>query len=456
MATKVIMPKQGLQMTEGVILQWFKKEGEAVKEGDPLFEMETDKLTIEIVAPGSGKLLRIFNHEGDTVPITELIAVIGEEGEDISALEAEKGGSGGAAKPAASKPAAADQSAEKAPVQPLAGGSPKGGSAAGPASEARAPGERVFSSPRARMRAEERGVTLDAVPGTGPEGLVIERDVLSAQPSASGAAATPLAKKAAQQGGIDLDGVTGSGPRGKIYSRDLAGAAGAADTPMAEPVRTPLKGMRKVIAERMRSSLDTAAQAVHNVDVDMTEAVRMRESLKEAGIKISYNDIILKTAAAALKKMPAMNRSLQGSELITYSNINIGIAVALDEGLIVPVMNNVDLRSLEQINAESGRLGELAKTGGLTSENLSGATFTVSNLGMYGLDRFTAIINEPESGILAVGAIKDKAVAVNKEVVVRPVCSLTLTYDHRVIDGAPAAEFLMLIKTILENPYRLI
>jgi pyruvate dehydrogenase E2 component (dihydrolipoamide acetyltransferase) len=174
----------------------------------------------------------------------------------------------------------------------------------------------------------------------------------------------------------------------------------------------------------------------------MSEAVRLRESLKEAGIKISYNDIILKTAAAALRRLPAMNCSLQDGEIITYSNINIGMAVALDEGLIVPVMNNVDLRSLEQINAESGRLGELAKTGGLTSEDLSGATFTVSNLGMYGLDRFTAIINEPESGILAV--------------VVKPVCSLTLTYDHRVIDGAPAAEFLMLIKAILENPYRLI
>ena len=435
MATKVIMPKQGLQMTEGTILQWFKKEGDSVTEGDMLFEMETDKLTIEIDAPASGVMLKIFNSEGDVVPITETIAVIGGKGEDISEIIAEKKG----AKPPPQPSGENEAVSAAAPIPSAA------------TSEVRDT-ERKFASPRAKMRAEEKGLNVESITGSGPDGLVIERDVLSAQTVS--AAATPLAKRIAQQQGVDLSKVDGSGPRGKIYSRDLA--KGSPGQSADSITRKPLKGMRKIIAERMRSSLDTAAQATHNVDVDMTEAVRLRSMLKEAGIKVSYNDIILKTAAAALEQMPALNCSLQGDEILSFRDVNIGMAVALEDGLIVPVMKDVAFKNLERINAESRELGEKAKSGNLTPDELNGAVFTVSNLGMYGLDRFTAIINEPESGILAVGAIKDKPVVVNKQLEVRPVCSLTLTYDHRVIDGAPAAEFLMLIKSILENPYRLI
>ncbi len=434
MATKVIMPKQGLQMTEGTILEWFKQEGDSVNEGDPLFEMETDKLTIEIDAPAGGHILKIFNSVGDVVPITETIAVIGESGEDISEIIAEKEGA------EQQSPVSGVNEAASAAVPNLTAVTADGRDT-----------QRKFASPRAKMRAGEKGLDIEGIAGSGPDGLVIERDVLSAQTVS--AAVTPLAKRIAQQQGVDLSKVGGSGPRGKIYSHDLEGSQDASADSI---IRKPLKGMRKVIAERMRSSLDTAAQATHNVDVEMTEAVRLRAMLKEAGIKVSYNDIILKTAAAALEQMPALNCSLQGDEILSYRDINIGMAVALEEGLIVPVMRDVVHKNLEEINSESRELGEKAKSGKLMPEELNGAVFTVSNLGMYGLDRFTAIINEPESGILAVGAIKDKPVAVDGKLEIRPVCSLTLTYDHRVIDGAPAAEFLMLIKSILENPYRLI
>jgi pyruvate dehydrogenase E2 component (dihydrolipoamide acetyltransferase) len=437
MAVKVIMPKQGLQMTEGTILQWFKKEGETVAEGEPLFEMETDKLTIEIDSPGSGTVLKIVRAEGDTVPITELIAVLGDPGEDISGILAEAGTEEAPAEaaPAGTEEAPAPATRTSAPAAP----------APGPAT----PGGRVFSTPRARMRAEERSVSLESLRGSGPEGLIIERDVLEA-PAA--AAATPLAKKKAELAGTSLAGVQGTGPRGKIYSRDLA----AAEDAPAEEVRIPLKGMRKIIAERMRDSLDTAAQAVHRISVDMSEVVRLRNALKADGIKVSFNTVILKSVAAALEQKPAINSRMEEDAVVLLGRIHLGVAVALEEGLLVPVMRDVNLKTLEGIEAETKELAEKARSNALSPDELTGGTFTVSNLGMYGLDSFTAIINRPESGILAVGAIKETPVAVDGEVVVRPVCNLSLTYDHRVIDGAPAAEFLKTVADILENPYRLI
>ena len=324
MATKVIMPKQGLQMTEGTILQWFKREGDTVKEGEPLFEMETDKLTIEIDAPASGTVLKILSIEGDTVPITEVIAVIGENGEDISAIIAETGGRH------ESVVASVPMTAESKTAPEI--------SAVNAAADERG---RVFSTPRARMLIKEKGLNIENIQGSGPDGLIIERDVINL---AAAATASPLAKRIAGQQGLDLSGVQGSGPRGKIYSRDIP-ASGAEAELNPEVTRRPLKGMRKIIAERMRSSLDTAAQAMHNVDVDMTEVVRMREKLSNAGVRASYNDIILKSTASALKQMPLINSSLQGDEIISYGNVNIGVAVALDEGLIVPVITDVDRKN---------------------------------------------------------------------------------------------------------------
>jgi len=454
MATEVIMPKQGLQMTEGTIISWLAKEGEAVEEGKPLFEMETDKLTIEIAAPVSGTLLKIIRPEGDVVPITELIAVIGNDGEDISDILAKAGG-GAAPTQASAEPAASPEASE--PAGSAGAEAPATAAPAGAPAPARSPGERTFSSPRARMRADESGVDLDGVAGSGPDGLVIERDVLAAAESAP--KATPLAKRAAEAEGVDLAGIAGSGPRGKIYQRDLAqagrsAAAGAVAAPEDRLVK--LSGMRRIIAERMRDSLDSAAQAVHRVDVDMSEAVRLRTSLKAAEIPVSFNDLILKTVARALRSHPRMNSRFTDEGILEVGEVNVGMAVAVDEGLLVPVIRNADQLNLGGIRSESRRLAEAARSNRLAPEELQGGTFSVSNLGMYELDSFTAIINSPESGILAVGAVKEKAVVVDGTIVARPMCSLSLTYDHRLIDGAPAADFLRTVKALLENPYRLL
>lgn len=471
MATKVIMPKQGLQMTEGNIIQWHYAEGDTVTEGEPLFEMETDKLTIDIDAPASGTLLKIVHGADAVVPITHIIGVIGDPGEDIAGIleeAAAEGGGDGSAEPTADAapdtPATpSDTAAAPTPAAAPAEGSADRGGAPAPAAgdRPRRPDGQVFSSPRARTVAAEKGIDLEAVAPSGPDGMVIERDVVTA--AASMPAATPLARKRAAESGVPLSSVHGTGPGGKVYDRDVAAAGAAASgAPVVaagsipEDRVIPLTGMRKVIAGRMRESLDTAAQAVHRLAVDMSETVRMRGKLKAAEVAVSYNDIVLKAVGKALRLHPRINSALTDQGIVEFGHVNIGVAVALEEGLIVPVIRDVDLLALEQIHAESRRLGEAARSGGLTPEDTQGGTFSVSNLGMYGLDSFTAIIDTPETGILAVGAIKDRVVPVDGQPAVRPVCELSLTYDHRVVDGAPAAEFLRTIGEILENPYRLI
>ncbi len=460
MATKVIMPKQGLQMTEGNIIQWLASEGESVTEGEPLFEMETDKLTIEIDAPASGVLLKIIHGEGAVVPITHTIGVIGTEGEDISDILAEADGDGESGAVAEAEPTPSESSSETALPSSATERDPSEGAQSGQvvSTSDHRPDGTVFSSPRARWQAEERGVDLSMVTPSGPEGMVIERDVLDA--AAKMPAATPLARKKAASMGVSLSSVSGTGPRGKVYENDLQGSGAAPSRPVPAEVRedrlVPLTGMRKTIAQRMRDSLDTAAQAVHRLSVDMSETVRMRTKLKAAEIAVSYNDIILKATAQALRKHPRINSALTEEGVLEFGHVSVGVAVALEDGLIVPVIRNTDLLTLQEIHQESRRLGEAARNGSLTADEMQGGTFSVSNLGMYGLDSFTAIIDTPETGILAVGAIKERVVAVNGVAEVRPICELSLTYDHRVVDGAPAAEFLQSIAGTLENPYTLI
>jgi pyruvate dehydrogenase E2 component (dihydrolipoamide acetyltransferase) len=430
MAEKIIMPKQGLQMTEGTIIEWKKQVGDTVKEGETLFEIETDKLNIDIDAPASGTLLAVLRKEGETVPITEIIGYIGEAGEDVSSLTG-------------------------APKEPPTE-APTGASG------------RKFVTPRARKTAEEKQLDLQQITGTGPEGLVIERDVLAAAVSAGSSApgqpaATPTARKLAERTGQDLASITGTGPRGKIYSADIAAASqqkstgGYQESAEYGVEEIPMRGMRKVIAERMRSSLDEAAQAVHRMDIDMSEAVRLRAAFKAEGRAVSFNDIMVRAAAAALKRHPRINRQIgSNGNILQFRDVNIGIAVALDEGLIVPVISHADQRSLEDIHAESLRLAAAARSNTLQPEDLAGGRFTISNLGMYGLDSFTAIINRPESCILAVGSITDRPVVIEKQLAVRPVCTVSLTYDHRLIDGAPAAEFLQTLRGIMQNPLLMI
>lgn len=450
MATIVIMPKQGLMMEEGTITSWLKKEGEAVTAGEPLFEMETDKLTITMDAEASGTLLKILHPEGDVVPITQPIAVLGEPGEDVSALV------GGDA-----APAQAAAPAEAAPA-------PAAEAPAAPAVE-RAPGERVFSSPRARLRAEENGVNIAAVPGSGPDGLVIERDVNAYM--ANKPAVTPLAANIAKAQGVDLSGVTGSGSNGKIKVFDLPGGSPAAapaaqESPAAVQQSRgthteKMSGMRKAISRNMLASKETNAQTNHRIKVDMTAAIALRKQYKDLGIKISYNDIIVRACAKALADMPIVNASVEGDSILYHDYVNVGTAVSVPGGLIVPVIKDADIIGLSGIAARSAELIEKARDGKLTDADYHGGTFTVSSLGMFDLDDFVAIINPPESAILAVGKIAKTPVVVTDEegedaIVIKSMCALCLSYDHRIIDGAEAAKFLQKVKNYLQNPVLLI
>ena len=452
MASIVIMPKQGLMMEEGTITSWLKKEGEAVTAGEPLFEMETDKLTITMDAEASGTLLKIIHPEGDVVPITQPIAVLGEPGEDIPALL------GGDA-----APAAATAPAEVAPAAAVE-------APAAPAVE-RAPGERVFSSPRARLRAEENGVDIAAVPGSGPDGLVIERDVNAYM--ANKPAVTPLAANIAKAQGVDLSGVTGSGSNGKIKVFDLPGGSPAAapaaqESPAAvQQSRVThtekMSGMRKAISRNMLASKETNAQTNHRIKVDMTAAIALRKQYKDLGIKISYNDIIVRACAKALADMPIVNASVEGDSILYHDYVNVGTAVSVPGGLIVPVIKDADIIGLSGIAARSAALIEKAREGRLTDADYHGGTFTGSSLGMFDLDDFVAIINPPESAILAVGKIAKTPVVVTNEegegedaIVIKSMCALCLSYDHRIIDGAEAAKFLQKVKNYLQNPVLLI
>lgn len=450
MASVIIMPKQGLLMEEGTITKWLAKEGEQTTEGAPLFEMETDKLTITMDSTATGTVLKILHPEGDTVPITQPIAIVGQPGEDISAL---LGGEAPAAAPAAAAPEAPTAEAAPAP-QPVV---------------EHAPGERVFSSPRARLRAEENGVDIAAVPGSGPDGLVVERDVqnyIASQPTV-----TPLAANQARIQGIDLSGLTGTGPNGKITTEDLHIASAAVEpAPAAEPIpgqltrgtRTEaMSGMRKAISRNMLTSKSTNAQTNHRMVVDMTAAVALRRQYKALGIKISYNDIIVRACAKALQDFPIVNASVDGSDIVYHDYVNIGTAVSVPGGLIVPVIRDADIIGLTGIAAKSAELIEKAREGRLTEADYHGGTFTVSSLGMFDLDDFVAIINPPESAILAVGKIAKTPVVVTDDegedqVVIKSMCALCLSYDHRIIDGAEAAKFLQKLKSYLQNPILLI
>ncbi len=394
MAVKVIMPKQGLQMTEGTILAWKVKEGQAVEQEQLIAEIETDKATVDIYAPASGTLLRIIHGAGETVGVSETIAIIGEVGESVEAVELRE--------PEQVKPpienAAAMPIANEREIRPSATG-------------------RIFASPRARMRAEEKGIPLEQVRASGPDGLIIERDVL----------------------------------RGSLgYEHRPSGAETQLN---GQPGRlVALTAMRAAIARRLRESLSIAAQANHRMDADFSEAARLRKQLQEGGLELSFTDIIMKATAHALRAMPLMNSTWTDRGLFIYQDVNIGIAVALEDGLVVPVVKGADELTLRMVHERSAQLADKARTGKLDPSDHEGGTFTITNLGMYDVESFTAIINQPESGILAVGKIIERPVVISGQIAIRPLATLSLTYDHRVIDGAPAAQFLRLVKSNIENP----
>lgn len=437
MAEKIIMPKQGLQMTEGTITKWLVKEGDKVEIGQPLFEMETDKNTIQIDSTAAGEVLKLVAKEDETVPITETIAIVGKKGEDFADLLPKKEEKKPEPAPAPAVPTA--PAVKAAPAAP----------AADDVTPIALEGGRIFVTPRAKMTAERKNLDYKTVKGTGPSGLIIERDVLAA----AAVKASPVAKAIAARKGVSVTTVTGTGENGKIVKHDIL--SGDANLAREDKV-IPISGMRKVIADNMMNSVQSMAHAYHKVAVDMSQAKLIRAAFKKAEKKVSFNDIIIMALGRALQEHPRMNALVEDGKITEKGSVNIGIAVAVDNGLIVPTVRDVQNMTLGEIHDESARLIAKTKAGGLKKEDYSGGTFTVSNLGMFGIDEFTAIVNPPQVGILAVGAMTDTPVVRDGQIVVRPMMNLVLTYDHRVIDGAPAAQFLSRVKELLENPYLMI
>ncbi len=423
MATKVIMPKQGLQMTEGTIISWLVKEGGKAVKDEPLFEIETDKLTITIDAAVSGTLLKIVKDEGETVPIAETIAIIGESGEDISGLLSSAINGRQQNEETAYEAVTEKGAAQQQAVKP----------------------KRFIISPRAMMLAQSRGVDPAVINGSGPKGLIVEKDVhkyIENTPRI-----TPLAKKIADIEGIDISAISGTGSNGKITRHDLT-----RPLPVSAGL-TPFTGMRKAIATKMADSLSTTAQATVQVEVDMSECVRVKQHYSGSGRKISYTDLIIKAVSKALIDFPKVNSEWTENGILQKDYVNLGLAVALEEGLLVPVIKNAHNMSIEQIVNESRELVKRAKDGELCPDDCSDGSFTISNMGMYGVDSFVAILNPPETGILAIGRIKKAPAVIEDSMEIRPMMSITLTYDHRVLDGAPAARFTSRVREYLENPY---
>jgi pyruvate dehydrogenase E2 component (dihydrolipoamide acetyltransferase) len=413
-ATVIRMPKMSDTMTEGVIASWQKKVGDKVKSGDILAEVETDKATMELENYEDGTLLYIGIEAGSSVPVDGIIAIVGEEGADYKQLL-----QGGAPAPVPSPEAAKAETPVEAPKAD-AQAAPAQQAAAAPA----ATGGRVFASPLAKKIAQEKGIDLAQVKGSGDNGRIVVKDVESFVPSAQPAAAPAPAPATA-----------GPVPSGAPYEE------------------VAISQMRKVIAKRLAESLFTAPHFYLTMEIDMDKAMEARIAINEMSpVKVSFNDLVIKAAAAALKKHPAVNSSWLGDKIRYNNHVNIGVAVAVEDGLLVPVVRNADLKTLSQISGEVKDLGGKAKSKKLQPSDWEGNTFTISNLGMFGIDEFTAIINPPDACIMAVGGIKQTPVVKNGQIQIGNIMKVTLSCDHRVVDGAVGSAFLQTFKKLLENP----
>jgi pyruvate/2-oxoglutarate dehydrogenase complex dihydrolipoamide acyltransferase (E2) component len=459
MATEIYLVKVGMTMTEGMVEEWYVPDGATVKQGDLLYRLETEKINLDVDADATG----VVKHGvavGVTMKPGDVIGHIYASGEAIPSAGPS------AAQPSAAPAAAAAASAPAAPPS---------------AAATRAPGARVLSSPAARRLARELGVDVASAGGTGPGGRIVEADVRgfaasAPRPAAAPAAAvagpaSPLAKRLAIELGVDLARVQGTGPGARITKEDVERAAAqppAARAAAAKPVaaahaageRVPLKGIRKTIATRMFDSLHNSAQLTMDMDVVMDDAVRLREQLigewQSENIRPTYTDLVIKAAAKALKKHPLMNSAFGETEIVLLPEIHVGMAVAIDAGLVVPVIRDADVLNVRELAIESSRLAGAARDGTLGLDDMAGGTFTVTALGMFGVDSFTPILNAPQSGILGVNRIRDDVGWDGDRPVKRKVMRLSLTWDHRALDGAPAAQFLGEVRELLQAPYRLL
>jgi len=362
-------------MKTGTVVQWFKKEGDAVQKGEPLVEVLSEKVTYDVEAPETGVLAKVLALEGMDVPVAQAIGIIAAQGEQISEVETEETAT-------AEETTHVEEAKPEEAVEKFE--------------------ERVAASPAAKRLAREHGVDLSQVVGTGPEGRIVEDDV---QKFLEGAGLAPRVREV-----------------------------------------IPLTGIRKTTAERLSLSFRTAPHSTVTMEVDMAEAVKLREEAK-----VSYTDILVKAVAQALRDYPIMNSTLDGEQIKVLEDINVGVAVATEKGLVVPVIHSADKKALSDIASTLKDLVEKAREGKLTKEDLTGGTFTITNLGMYGVDFFIPIINPPETAILGVGRLVDKPLVENKTISIKPLMNLSLAYDHRVVDGALAAQFLMLVKQLLEK-----
>jgi pyruvate dehydrogenase E2 component (dihydrolipoamide acetyltransferase) len=436
------MPKMSDTMTEGTIAAWLKNVGDQVKSGDILAEVETDKATMELENYEDGTLLYTGPKAGEAVAVDGVLAIIGEEGADIQALLGGQSGGTSAA------PAAAEQPKTDAAPTPQSAATPAAAPAAAPAG-APATGGRILASPLAKSIAKERGINLAQVVGSGDNGRIVQRDVENFQPSTSAAAAAPQAVPAAA---APAPAPAAAAPAASAPA--LAPGAASAEGTYTD---TPVSQMRKVIAKRLSESLFTAPHFYLTMEINMDKAIEARGRLNELSpIKLSFNDLVLKSAAVALRQHPVVNSSWLGDRIRQNKVINIGVAVAVDEGLLVPVIRNADQKGLSQIATEVKDLAGKAKSKKLQPAEWEGSTFTISNLGMFGIDEFTAIINPPDACILAVGGIKQTPIVKDGQIVVGNLMKVTLSCDHRVVDGATGAAFLQTLKGMLEDPMRML
>jgi pyruvate dehydrogenase E2 component (dihydrolipoamide acetyltransferase) len=434
----VRMPKLGMTMQTGRVSRWSKNEGDHVEKGEELFEVETEKITNKVESPASGVLFQIVVPEGATVPVGAIVALIAEPGEQLERIE---GVSAGDAMEATPK---------------LAGGVATAG--------AERPGEKseILATPAAKRLARELGVDLTLVRGTGPDGRIKEGDVtLYHEEACRKPKITPLAEEIARQAGLDISTITGTGEGGKITREDVERSLEQKRPVVAEevkPARTiPLAGMRKAIADNMHASLQNTAQLSMFTEVDVTESIRflnmVREQYKkDESVKLSLNDIVILATSRALKRFPIMNSTLAGNEILLHDRVAMGIAVAISDGLIVPVLQDADGKGLLEIARETRILIGKARGGSLTMDEVTGGTFTITNLRASCVDHFTPILKPPETGILGVGRVVEKPVVYKGEIAVRSMMGLSLTIDHRVVDGTPASEFLQLLARFLAEP----
>lgn len=422
----VLMPRLSDTMTEGVIASWQKNVGDVVKKGEVLADIETDKATMELESYKDGILLYQGAQPGEKILVNDLLCIIGKEGLDVAAIVAAvKAGSGSAA--SVSAPAAAPAPAATSTVA-----APSAATSALVSEPEVVNTGRIFASPLAKRIAAEKGIDLKYVKGSGDNGRITKIDIDQYTPATAVAASAPAAKSAAP-----------------AISNAVVGQVSFTDVPVSQ--------MRKVIAKRLSESLFTAPHFYLTMQIDMDAAIAARTKINEvASVKVSFNDLVVKATAMALKKHPKINSSWMGDFIRYNDHINIGVAVAVDEGLLVPVVRFADSKSLSQIGAEVKDFAQRAKDKKLQPSDWEGSTFTISNLGMFGIDQFTAIINPPDACILAVGGISQEPVVKNGQVVPGNIMKLTLSCDHRVVDGATGAAFLQTLKQLLEEPVRML